>query len=148
MSKMSASVCGKNRKMTFNKSHIIKKASTFFSQRDDVLFAYLFGSHARDTAAPYSDVDVAVYLTDANYDSEKKIALIAGLSTALGTDAVDLVILNQAPITLAKRVVEKHIVLIDREPTIRHQFESLTMRKYFDFSILEKAILERRFIIG
>ena len=61
---------------------------------------------------------------------------------------VDLIILNQAPITLAKRVLESHIVLIDRDPTVRHQFESLVMRKYFDFSILEKEILERRFING
>jgi predicted nucleotidyltransferase len=134
--------------MPLNKSFIIKKASDLLTQRDDVLFAYLFGSYAGDRATPYSDIDVAVYLDDALFESVNKMDLVDSLSTALGVDAIDLVILNQAPITLAKRVLEKHIVLIDRSPTVRHQFESLTMRKYFDFSILEKEILERRFLNG
>jgi hypothetical protein len=91
---------------------------------------------------------VAVYLDIALFESVNKMDLVNNLSNALGVDAIDLVILNQAPITLAKRVLEQHIVLIDRSPTVRHQFESLTMRKYFDFSILEKEILERRFLNG
>ena len=134
--------------MQLNKSQIIKKASDFFSQRDDVLFAYLFGSYANSRATPRSDIDIAVYLLDSVCDSVNKLDLVDDLSTALRTDGLDLVILNKAPITLAKRVLEKHIVLIDKNPTDRHQYESLIMRKYFDFSILEKEILERRFFNG
>ena len=131
-----------------NKSQIIKRSSDFFIQREDVLFAYLFGSYANDKATPHSDIDIAVYLHDSALDSVDKMDLVDNLSTALSIEALDLVILNQAPITLARRVLERHIVLIDRNPSVRHQFESLIMRKYFDFSILEKEILERRYING
>jgi len=134
--------------MSTTQSKIIKAASEYFSKRSDVLFAYLFGSHANNTATPQSDIDIAVYVNREEYSSEKKLDLLHTLSLALNSDAADLVILNQAPITLAIRVLEKHIILIDRDPLMRHRFESLTMRKYFDFSYIEKEILERRFLNG
>ena len=134
--------------MQISKSNIIKKASEFFNQRNDVLFAYLFGSYARDTATTRSDIDIAVYLVDEVYDSAKKMDFIHSLSIVLKEDALDLVILNQAPVTLTINVLKKHIMIIDKDPLIRHRFESLIMRKYFDFSIIEKEILERRFING
>ena len=132
--------------MQINKSHIIKKASEYFNQRNDVLFAYLFGSYAGNRATSRSDIDIAVYLVNESCDSTKKMDLIHSLSMVLNEDALDLVILNQAPVTLAINVLKKHIMIIDKNPLIRHQFESLIMRKYFDFSIIEKQILERRFI--
>ena len=131
--------------MQISKSNIIKKASEFFNQRNDVLFAYLFGSYAGNRATPRSDIDIAVYLGNEVYDSAKKMDLIHSLSIVLKEDALDLVILNQAPVTLAINVLKKHIMIIDKNPLIRHRFESLIMRKYFDFSIIEKEILERRF---
>jgi len=134
--------------MSTTQSKIIKAASEYFSKQSNVLFAYLFGSHANNTATPQSDIDIAVYVNHEEYSSEKKLDLLHTLSLALNSDAADLVILNQAPITLAIRVLEKHIILIDRDPLMRHRFESLTMRKYFDFSYIEKEILERRFLNG
>lgn len=134
--------------MQINKSHIIKKASEYFNQRSDVLFAYLFGSFAGNRATAHSDIDVAVYLDNDVYDSKKKMDLVHGLSMYLQEDTLDLVILNQAPITLAIRVLQNKNVLIDRDPLKRHRFESLTMRKYFDFAYIEKSILEGRFLHG
>ena len=130
-----------------HKSQIIKKASEIFNRRDDVVFAYLFGSHAKDTATPQSDIDIAVYL-DNEEAAAKKLDIAQALSMAMQEDALDLIILNRAPLTLAIRVLENNIVLIDREPLTRHRFESLTMRKYFDFAYIEKNILEERFIDG
>jgi predicted nucleotidyltransferase len=67
----------------------------------DVVFAYLFGSQATSRATPASDVDVAVYLR-ANADPfESRLRLMGVLEHALGTDAIDLVVLNTAPLSLA-----------------------------------------------
>jgi predicted nucleotidyltransferase len=39
----------------------IKALKTYFENRRDIAFAFLFGSHARGTATKISDVDIAVY---------------------------------------------------------------------------------------
>ena len=39
-------------------------------------------------------------------------------------------------------------VIVDIDPFARHQFESMMMRKYFDFSIFESTQLKRRYLHG
>ena len=124
---------------------IIKTASEYLANRNDVLFAYLFGSHARGRASGMSDIDIAVFIDKPKEHKIDKLQLIQELSEALETDSLDLVYLYDAPISLVYRILENRIILTDREPLKRHHFESLVMRKFFDFSIFEKTILERRF---
>ena len=134
--------------MQINISHIIKKTTEYFNQRSDVLFAYLFGSYANNTATTHSDIDIAVYLADGKTNSDQKIDILHSLTIALGVEAIGLVILLPVPITLSMRVFGAHNILIDRDQNARHRFESLVMRKYFDFSIIEKEILESRYLNG
>jgi hypothetical protein len=56
------------------------------------------------------------------------------------------VLLNTAPLTLKMKILENKKVIADKNPFLRYRFESLVMREYFDFSVLEKGILERRFL--
>jgi hypothetical protein len=39
-------------------------------------------------------------------------------------------------------------VICDRDPFRRHRFESLALRQFFDFSILEHRLLARRYAGG
>jgi predicted nucleotidyltransferase len=39
----------------------IKALKTYFENRRDIAFAFLFGSQARGTATKISDIDIAVY---------------------------------------------------------------------------------------
>ena len=41
--------------------HDIEALKHYFENRNDVAFAFLFGSHARGTATRLSDIDIAVY---------------------------------------------------------------------------------------
>jgi hypothetical protein len=66
----------------------------------------------------------------------------------LQTDEIDLVILNIAHLPLLMNILRNKKVIVDKEPFARHKFESLTMRKYFDFSIKESAQLKRRYLHG
>ncbi|MBS3802841.1 MAG: nucleotidyltransferase domain-containing protein [Candidatus Thermoplasmatota archaeon] len=48
----------------FDKKLLKKQISQILNQKEGVLFAYLFGSRARNTQSNQSDVDVAVYLSN------------------------------------------------------------------------------------
>jgi hypothetical protein len=74
--------------------------------------------------------------------------VLGALIDILQTDEIDLVVLNNAPLPLRMRILESKKVIVDREPFMRHRYESLTMREYFDFSMLEREILNRRFLGG
>jgi predicted nucleotidyltransferase len=127
---------------------LIQKATEILQGHETVLFAYLFGSRAAGTATQLSDIDIAVYLRHGVDPSEAKLNLLGDLMDQLQTDAVDLVVLNSAPLSLAGRVLANRIVLLDRDPHLRHSYESVILREFFDFSIKEQRLLERRFGLG
>jgi hypothetical protein len=122
-------------------------ARRYLQEREDIAFAYLFGSMATGKTTPLSDVDIAVYLIGGDLP-QKRLELIGDLCDRLGTDRLDLVILNTAPPGLRARVVRSKRVLAERMPTKRHAFESRTLREYMDFSKLENRILEQRYRHG
>jgi len=138
----------KYKKLPTNIEDLIPKALTYLQSMPDILFAYLFGSLGKGKHFPLSDVDIAVYLKEPLDVPEKKMEILGALIDILQTDEIDLVVLNNAPLPLKMRILESRKVVVDREPFLRHNYESLTMREYFDFSILEKQILNRRFLGG
>ncbi len=136
------------KKLPANIEDLIPKALTYLQSVPEILFAYLFGSFGKGKQLPLSDVDIAVYLKEPTVVQEKKMEILGTLIDILQTDEIDLVVLNSAPLPLRMRILESKRVIVDREPLVRHHYESLTMREYFDFSILEKEILNRRFLGG
>jgi hypothetical protein len=66
----------------------------------------------------------------------------------LDTDEIDLVILNTADISLVMNIIKSKEIIVDKNPFKRHLFESLMMRKYFDFSFKELNQLRRRYLHG
>ncbi len=95
--------------------------------------AYLFGSVARNTAGPRSDVDVGVLLAD------EPPRTLAGLRLDLEDDLrerlrlpVQLVVLNRASVDLVHRVLRDGRLLLDRDPSRRIAFEVRARREYFD----------------
>ena len=113
-----------------------------------VRFAYVFGGAGRGDLRPPSDIDVAVYLDDAGDAAGTRLELIGMVTRHLGTDAVDLVVLNGAPTALLGRILQSRRVLVDKDPFLRHRFESLALRTYLDFRIFERRFLDRRFARG
>jgi hypothetical protein len=115
-------------------------------QHPDVIFAYLFGGLMRKHPSPLSDVDIAIYVKDPkrfNY-----LEFYTTLTNLINTEELDLVVLNTAPVSLAGRVLRLKRLLVDKDPFIRHRYESLTLRKFFDFQILERRGFRRRYGIG
>jgi predicted nucleotidyltransferase len=77
--------------------------------RCDVRMALLFGSHARGTAGPTSDLDVAVDATGVDL-----LALGVEISRATGLD-VDLVDLRRVTVPLLARIVRESIGVHEAE---------------------------------
>jgi len=120
--------------------------SDFFLRDSNVIFAYLFGGMVKDRPSPLSDVDIAVYVKDIK--KLDYLEMFGRIADILGTDEIDLVILNNAPLSLAGRILQGRKVLVDKKPFVRHLFESRILREFFDFTIKERVILERRYGIG
>ena len=104
------------------------------SGRPEILEAYLFGSTARGTAQPHSDVDVAVFVSavpDLPFGYEATLA--AALMSALGQDRVDVVLLNRAPPLLYHRVLQDGARLLSRDPRATTGREGAALSRYCDW---------------
>jgi len=124
-----------------SRAEIEAELRRLLERRDgDLAAAYLFGSVARDTARPSSDVDVAVLL------AEDPPATLAGLRLDLEADLeralgrpVQLVVLNRAPCDLVHRVLRDGVLVLDRNRSARIRFEVRSRNEYFDL----KPFLDR-----
>src|SRR4051794_37221982 len=92
--------------------------------RKDVDAVYLFGSVARGTAGPASDVDVAVLFNDPPPHTldGPRFTIESDLEGAVQA-RVDLVVLNDAPVDLSIRVLRHGRLLVDRNRSARIAFE-------------------------
>ena len=79
---------------------------------------------------------------------QARLDLISAVTKHLGTDEIDLIILNRAPTALLGRILQSRRVISDKEPFLRHRFESLELRKFLDFRIFERRFLDVRFPRG
>ena len=112
------------------------KLRDYFTAHDEaegLAAAYLFGSVARGTARPDSDVDVGVLYAGEPPPGLPGLAghLEAALERLLHLP-VQLVVLNRAPVDLAKRVLRDGILLLDRDRSRRIRFEVRTRQEFWD----------------
>lgn len=135
-------------KIPDNVHELLPKVRDYLSTHPKVVFAYLFGGLARLKPSPLSDIDIAIYLSGDIDVMQEKMEILGRLIELLETDEIDLTILNIASLPLVARIIEKKVILVDKEPFLRHGYESLILRKYFDFSIKEMEILKRRYLLG
>ncbi|HSB05742.1 MAG TPA: nucleotidyltransferase domain-containing protein [Thermodesulfobacteriota bacterium] len=134
------------KKLPHNIDQRIRLLTDLLTKESNITFAYLFGGLLRDRRNPLSDVDLGIYVKSTK--GLDYLALFKRVSEILSTDEIDLVILNSAPISLSGRILQKRRILIDKDPFLRHRYESRILREFFDFTIKEREILQRRYGIG
>lgn len=112
----------------------------FDDHAPEIAAAYLFGSTARGTAGPDSDVDLAVLpqaptsgtLASLHLDLEDAIERLLGRP-------VQLAALHLAPVDLVHRVLRDGVLVCDRDRSKRIAFEVRARNEYFDLlPILER----------
>jgi predicted nucleotidyltransferase len=102
-----------------------------FASDEHVILAYLFGSQANGTAGPQSDYDIALLVRQPSLTLQARLAHEIGI--ILGTDRVDVVFLNRAPVELAYAVIVQGQLLYQRSVAERVEFEAKVLSLYADY---------------
>lgn len=105
----------------------------------DLVVVYLFGSVARGSAGPLSDVDVGVLLID-GWEPARHLELIGAVGEVTGERRADVVVLNEAPVALAYRVLRDGRILVvnDEQARIRHWVE--VVDRYLDMAPMRRTL--------
>jgi hypothetical protein len=130
---------------------LVEEIKGVLEPRNEILEAYLFGSHVRGEATAHSDIDVAVFVAAEalvrepafGYDSH----LAADLMRALKTDKVDVVVLNRASPVLYHRVLRDGERILSRDLAATTTREGRALSRYCDYVPQLKKIdeaLQRR----
>lgn len=114
---------------------ILKKVNTSFLRYEEVVVAYLFGSRARRDFKEESDVDFAILLSRSFKDPYDLVRLIGELAIALNVEdeKINLIVLNDADLELAYKVISEGKVIFERDIEKRVDFEVRTLKLYMDF---------------
>jgi predicted nucleotidyltransferase len=105
-----------------------------------VLAAWLFGSTARGTSGPLSDVDVAVL--PVGDDPDLRLRLAAAVAAAVAPRRADVVFLDEAPVALAYRVLRGGRVLSSRDDDARVEFWVRTVDRWLDMAPARRILAD------
>ena len=132
-----------------------KKLHRFFSGKKDVELVYLFGSSVKRGRSKLSDIDIGVYLFGGLPKKERiriHLELIAGLTTLLKSNRIDLVIMNDASPVINFEIIRSNRPVFVRERDLKLDVEQRIMSHYLDRKFHEKhlnrAVVKRAIAMG
>ena len=122
----------------------IKVLTRTLRKRSDITFAYLFGSTVKGYANEMSDWDIAVYFKEPLIKNNHWPAfeLEAELSQAIRGTIQVTVVNHPLPPVFAFQILKDGIILLDRDPNLRIDFENRIMRHYYDWQYFLKRQME------
>lgn len=111
--------------------------------REGVVAAMLIGSQARGNPGPLSDVDIGIWHDpglDARGRFDLQLDLAGEITSLLGTDEVDLVLLNNAPPLMRHRAIREGKRLVERDHDERVRLETRAILDYLDTAPLRMEL--------
>jgi predicted nucleotidyltransferase len=116
---------------------IQNKLKHYFAKREEILFAFLFGSTANDKTTGISDIDIAIMLDESKIDETKnpygyKAELLAKLISVLSFNDIDLIILNEASLLLKHRIVQSGREIYTKDEKLSAEFRVKVMEQFLD----------------
>lgn len=102
----------------------------------EIAAVYLYGSQTTGDALPISDIDLAIVLSadaapdDPLFAERLAVRVAEELQTSLEIDAH---LVDTLPLAVLGRVLTTGVLLFERDPSRRVEFETSTRRLYFDF---------------
>ncbi len=103
-------------------------------------FIYIFGSYAKGEQSDTSDIDIAFYST-IKYDLYNIFLLSQEISLQLEKE-VDLIQMNFSTTVFQKEIVEKGILIYEKNKIQREEFENFVLKKYLKLNEERKEILD------
>lgn len=126
-----------------NKQDIIEKIRNYLFQKSEIDYAYIFGSFTKKDY--YDDIDIAVYIKSRfNYKNFNLYpfgyaSLLSGeILRIIKYKKVDMVVMNDAGLLILNRIVNKGLLLFDRDIFGRIYFENRIRKEYIDSEHLRK----------
>jgi hypothetical protein len=112
------------------KRPLIEQLAAALQNRDEVVFAYIYGSFAE--GLPFHDIDVGVYTLEITEEESTNYSLILGqiLSKELQVP-VDIRVLNFAPVSFLYEVIRGNLIF-ERNEEIRIRVVEQTIQRYLD----------------
>ena len=134
----------------FSKAELIAKLQNFIEiikNNDSIVALYLFGSYVSGRPTPLSDIDLAVlFAKSVNRELflSERLRLLGELTIILGTDKIDLVVLNEAPPGLGYRVIRDGELLFTGNNSDNQvvDFKVKTLDRYFDYQSAQRIFSE------
>jgi hypothetical protein len=138
----------KDAKMKYKKHRLNKNEKDLLIERirsflehnhPEIVAAYLFGSFTEEGG--FSDIDIGILMRsavqnplDLEFKLENHLERVVNLP-------VDVRLLNHAPLSFCFSVIRNKKIIIDRDSDFRADFESYTLKKYFDFAPFRRRYL-------
>ena len=110
---------------------LLPKLEKAFSEFEEVVAVYIYGSRARGNARTSSDWDFAIFLEKPFADPYDLVRLQERIEGIVG-GKVDLLVLNSARVALAFKAIKEGVLVYGKNPDFRSDFEVMIMKKYFD----------------
>jgi predicted nucleotidyltransferase len=112
---------------------LVQLKNYFRTDHRGAVAVYLFGSTARGTDSPGSDIDIGVLYREPPPRSLDAPSLtLKGDIEAMLHRTVDIVVLNHASPDLCHRVFRDGILVLDRDRAFRIRFEVKMRNEYLD----------------
>lgn len=113
--------------------------SELLANASGVRLGCLFGSRVVGITGPLSDVDVGVLLEDDSNPAEVLPSLAHEIATALETECMDVIALNEAALELAYAIISEGALLYERDLATRVEFEAYVLGRYRDYLPILRA---------
>ena len=117
------------------KSEVEEQIKIFLDKQGTVLLSYLFGSVASQSEGKLSDVDLAIYLDKTLNLKERfnsELRLRSGIGDILETDKIDLVVMNDAPLSLNFEIIKANHPIFIKDHDVKVDFEQYIISRYLD----------------
>jgi predicted nucleotidyltransferase len=131
--------------MMFTEEELTKRLANVvaeFEKREEISAFYLFGSYATGCPKPTSDVDLAILLSVADRETylDKRLNLMAEIAMIIGIDNLDVLILNEASVDLAYRVLREGKLLYLKKGAEKQlvRFKVRVFDQYCDYQPVRK----------
>jgi predicted nucleotidyltransferase len=112
------------------------------AEKSEVVALYAFGSLASGDLKPLSDLDFGI-LISRMLDKQKRfddhLDLLGTFNQVLGTDEVDLVMMNDAPMRFSYNIIKSGKLIYCRNITELAEFIEKTIKFYLDFQFFRNA---------
>jgi len=122
------------------KEVLIEKIRAILRAKGYILFAYIFGSFISEDG--FKDIDIGVFVSGVESESSLKmeLKLESEIEEAIRIP-VDIRVINNAPPSFVYNVFKAGIVIVDKNKSLRSDFEGMVYKKYFDFQHLRNEYL-------